>query len=112
VWCWYRVATALEAVKHRVMMRDMVGCGASPRHGEVVPSFEEYRWPLLDVMAALPKGEKVVLVAHSFSGQSLALAMERYPEKVVFITATMPAAGKPMMYAFRQVPPSAHLVAT
>jgi hypothetical protein len=32
--------------------------------------------------------------------------MERYPEKVavaVFATATMPAAGKPMTYAFKQV---------
>jgi pimeloyl-ACP methyl ester carboxylesterase len=105
-WCWYRVATALKAAGHRVTMRDMAGCGASTGRGEEVPSFEEYSRPLLDVVAALSEGEKAFLVAHSFGGQSLALAMERYPEKVavaVFVTATMPAAGKPMTYAFKQV---------
>ncbi|KAK8462020.1 hypothetical protein SEVIR_1G131500v4 [Setaria viridis] len=106
-WCWYRVATALEAVGHRVTALDMAGCGASPGRGEEVASFEEYSRPLLEVVAVLPEGEKAVLVAHSFGGQSLALAMETYPEKVavaVFVTATMPAAGKPMTYAFKQVP--------
>ena len=105
-WCWYRVATALEAAGHRVTALDMAGCGASPGRGEEVASFEEYSRPLLDAVAALPGAEKAVLVAHSFGGQSLALAMERYPEKVavaVFVTATMPAAGKPMTYAFKQV---------
>lgn len=105
-WSWYRVATALEAAGHRVTALDMAGCGASPGRGEEVASFEEYSRPLLDAVAALPEGEKAVLVAHSFGGQSLALAMERYPEKVsvaVFVTATMPAAGKPMTYAFKQL---------
>ena len=100
------MATALEAAGHRVTALDMTGCGASPGRGEEVASFEEYSRPLLDAVAALPGGEKAVLVAHSFGGQSLALAMERYPEKVavaVFVTATMPAAGKPMTYAFKQV---------
>jgi pimeloyl-ACP methyl ester carboxylesterase len=76
----------------------MAGCG------EEVASFEEYSRSLLGAVATLPEGEKVVLVAHSFGGQSLALAMERHPEKVtvaVFVTATMPAAGNPMaVYAF------------
>ncbi|VAH54309.1 unnamed protein product [Triticum turgidum subsp. durum] len=99
-WSWYRVSTALEAAGHRVTAPDMAGCG------EEVASFEEYSRPLLDAVAALPEGEQAVLVAHSFGGQSLALAMERHPEKVsvaVFVTATMPAAGKPMTYAFNQL---------
>ena len=105
-WCWYKVATALSSAGHRVTALDMAACGASPARAEEVASFEEYSRPLLDAVAALPGAEKVVLVAHSFGGQSLALAMERYPEKVavaVFVTATMPAAGKPMTYAFKQV---------
>jgi pimeloyl-ACP methyl ester carboxylesterase len=101
-WSWYRVPTALAAAGHRVTALDMAGCG------EEVASFEEYSRSLLGAVAALPEGEKVVLVAHSFGGQSLALAMERHPEKVtvaVFVTATMPAAGNPMaVYAFMQVP--------
>ncbi|OEL31317.1 putative esterase PIR7A [Dichanthelium oligosanthes] len=104
-WCWYRVATILEAAGHRVTALDMAGCGASPGRGEEVGSFEEYSRPLLDAVAALPEGEKAVLVAHSFGGQSLALAMERYPVKAavaVFAPATMPAAGKPMSFAFKQ----------
>ncbi|CAO2038645.1 unnamed protein product, partial [Urochloa humidicola] len=105
-WCWYKVATALQAAGHRVTALDMAGCGARPGHGEEVASFEEYSRPLLDAVAALPESEKAVLVAHSFGGQSLALTMERHPEKIaaaVFVTATMPAAGKPMTYAFKQL---------
>ena len=105
-WSWYKVATALSSAGHRVTALDMAACGARPGRAEEVLSFEEYSRPLLDAVAALPGGEKAVLVAHSFGGQSLALAMERYPEKVavaVFVTATMPAAGKPMTYAFKQV---------
>ncbi|KAL6613859.1 hypothetical protein ACP70R_036129 [Stipagrostis hirtigluma subsp. patula] len=105
-WCWYKVATALRSAGHRVTALDMAGCGARPGRGEEVASFEEYSRPLLDAMAALPEGEKAVLVAHSFGGQSMALAMERHPDKVtvaVFVTATMPAAGKPMSFAFEQL---------
>ncbi|CAL4969839.1 unnamed protein product [Urochloa decumbens] len=105
-WCWYRVATVLETAGHRVTALDMAGCGASPGHGEDVESFEEYCRPLLDTVAALPEGEKAVLVGHSFGGQCLALAMERFPEKVamaVFVTATMPVPGKPMSFAFKQL---------
>uniref|UniRef100_A0A0A9DH46 AB hydrolase-1 domain-containing protein n=1 Tax=Arundo donax TaxID=35708 RepID=A0A0A9DH46_ARUDO len=83
----------------------MAACGASPARAEEVASFEEYSRPLLDAVAALPPAEKAVLVGHSFGGQSLALAMERYPEKVavaVFVSAAMPAAGKAMTLVLEQ----------
>ncbi|KAL6839905.1 hypothetical protein ACP4OV_029715 [Aristida adscensionis] len=105
-WAWYRVAAALSSAGHRVTALDMAACGARPGRAEDVPSFEEYSRPLLDAVAALPDGEKAVLAAHSFGGQSLALAMERHPDKIaaaVFVTATMPAAGKPMSFAFKQL---------
>ncbi|XP_059670894.1 methylesterase 10-like [Cornus florida] len=44
-------------------------------------------------MASLPSGEKVVLVAHSYGGLGISLAMERFPEKIsvaVYLTALMP----------------------
>ncbi|OQU88164.1 probable esterase PIR7A [Sorghum bicolor] len=98
-WCWYKVATLLTSAGHRVTALDMAGCGASPARGEDVASFEDYSRPLLDVVAALPPREQAVLVGHSFGGKSLALAMERFPDRVaaaVFVSAAMPAAGNPM----------------
>jgi hypothetical protein len=100
------VATILESAGHRVTALDMAACGASAACIEEVRSFEEYSRPLLDAVAALPPGEKAVLVGHSFGGQSLAPAMERYSDKVavaVFISAAMPAAGKPMAFVLEQV---------
>ncbi|KAJ1277365.1 hypothetical protein BS78_05G289300 [Paspalum vaginatum] len=104
-WCWYKVATVLSSAGHRVTALDMAACGASPQRTEEVPSFEEYSRPLLDVLAGLPPEEKAILVGHSFGGLSLALAMERNPDKVavaVFVAAPMPAAGKPMDVVFQQ----------
>ncbi|KAG2594083.1 hypothetical protein PVAP13_5NG618400 [Panicum virgatum] len=105
-WRWYKVATALSSAGHRVTALDMAACGARPGRAEEVSSFEEYSRPLLDAVAALPAGEKAVLVGHSFGGRSLALAMERYPDRVsvaVFVSAAMPAAGKPMTLVFQQL---------
>ncbi|KAG2603188.1 probable esterase PIR7A [Panicum virgatum] len=104
-WCWYRVATLLSSAGHRVTALDMAACGASPARAEEVASFEEYSRPLLDTVAALPPGEQVVLVGHSFGGQSLALAMERCPDSVavaVFASAAMPALGKPMAFVLQE----------
>ncbi|KAK1669536.1 hypothetical protein QYE76_057695 [Lolium multiflorum] len=105
-WCWYRVVTILRSAGHRVDALDMAACGASPGRADEVGSFEEYSRPLLDTLAALPPGEKVVLVGHSYGGQSLALAMQAFPDRVsvaVFASAAMPAAGKPMKFVSEQV---------
>uniref|UniRef100_A0ACD5Z2Y2 Uncharacterized protein n=1 Tax=Avena sativa TaxID=4498 RepID=A0ACD5Z2Y2_AVESA len=102
-WCWYRVATILRSAGHRVAALDMAACGASPGRADEVGSFEEYSRPLL---AALPPGERAVLVGHSYGGQSLALAMQAHPERVavaVFASAAMPAAGKPMKFVSEQL---------
>ncbi|CAD6228323.1 unnamed protein product [Miscanthus lutarioriparius] len=81
-WCWYKVATLLSSAGHRVTALDMAACGASPGRAEEVPSFEEYSRPLLAAVAGLPPDEKAVLISHSFGGLNLALAMERYPDRV------------------------------
>jgi len=105
-WCWYRVTTLLTSAGHRVTALDMAACGASPGRAEEVPSFEEYSRPLLAAVAGLPPDEKAVLVGHSFGGLSLGLAMEQCPDRVavvVFVSALMPAAGKPMAFVLEQV---------
>ncbi|XP_066368305.1 probable esterase PIR7A [Miscanthus floridulus] len=98
-WCWYKAATALRRAGHRVTAPDMAGCGAHPARVDEVRSFEEYSRPLLDAVAALPPGERAVLVGHSHGGCSVALAAERFPDKVaaaVFVAASMPAVGRSM----------------
>ncbi|KAL5202101.1 hypothetical protein ABZP36_013053 [Zizania latifolia] len=99
-WCWYKAATALRRAGHRTTAVDMAGCGAHPARVGEVRTFEEYSRPLLDALAALPPRERVVLVAHSHGGFSAALAAERLPERlaaVVFLTASLPAVGCPMV---------------
>uniref|UniRef100_A0A0E0DQQ1 AB hydrolase-1 domain-containing protein n=1 Tax=Oryza meridionalis TaxID=40149 RepID=A0A0E0DQQ1_9ORYZ len=98
-WCWYRVAAALRRAGHRATALDMAAAGAHPARVDEVRTFEEYSRPLLDALAALPAGERVVLVGHSQGGFSVALAAERFPERVaavVFLTAAMPPVGRPM----------------
>uniref|UniRef100_A0ACD5XCW3 Uncharacterized protein n=1 Tax=Avena sativa TaxID=4498 RepID=A0ACD5XCW3_AVESA len=83
----------------------MAACGARPGRAGEVGSFEEYSRPLLDALAALPPGERAVLVGHSYGGQSLALAMQAFPDRVavaVFASAAMPAVGKPMKFVSEQ----------
>jgi pimeloyl-ACP methyl ester carboxylesterase len=98
-WCWYKAATALRRAGHAVTALDMAGCGAHPARVDEVRTFEEYSRPLLDAVAALPPGDRAVLVGHSQGGFSVALAAERFPEKVaaaVFLAASLPIAGQSM----------------
>ncbi|CAO2203699.1 unnamed protein product [Urochloa humidicola] len=98
-WCWYRVATLLRAAGHRVSAPDLAASGADARRlRDAAPTFESYTRPLLDALAALPYGERAVLVGHSFGGMSVALAAETFPEKVaaaVFVTALLPDCAHP-----------------
>ncbi|KAG8079003.1 hypothetical protein GUJ93_ZPchr0007g3012 [Zizania palustris] len=98
-WCWYKVVTELRSAGHRVTALDLAASGVHPAQVDEVGSFEEYSRPLLDAVAAAPEGERLVLVGHSHGGLSLALAMERFPDKItaaVFVAAAMPCVGKHM----------------
>ncbi|KAL0450282.1 UNVERIFIED_CONTAM: Salicylic acid-binding protein 2 [Sesamum latifolium] len=81
-WCWYKLKPLLEAAGHRVTAFDLAASGIDTRTLEELRSFEDYSQPLLDFMASLPSEEKVVLVGHSLGGMNIALAMEKYPEKI------------------------------
>ncbi|BAD87170.1 putative pir7b protein [Oryza sativa Japonica Group] len=96
-WCWYKVVTMLRSEGHRVTALDLAASGVHPARVDEVHSFEEYSQPLLDAVAEAPAGERLILVGHSFGGLSIALAMERFPEKIavaVFVAAAVPCVGK------------------
>ncbi|KQJ89439.1 methylesterase 17 [Brachypodium distachyon] len=88
-WCWYRLLALLRRSGYRVSCVDLA---ATTRSSGVVASFEEYTAPLVDLMEALPDGEKVILVGHSAGGLSLTHAMHLFSDRIkqaIFIAATM-----------------------
>ncbi|XVE87201.1 hypothetical protein DITRI_Ditri18aG0097000 [Diplodiscus trichospermus] len=92
-WCWYKLKPWLESAGHRVTAIDLAASGIDMNAIQGVHSMYEYTKPLLETLASLPPGEKVILVGHSLGGLNLALAMDKFPEKIsvgVFLTAFMP----------------------
>ncbi|XP_009383535.2 probable esterase PIR7A [Musa acuminata AAA Group] len=93
-WCWYKLTALLRSAGHTVTALDLAGSGVHPQRLDEVRSFGDYARPLMEVMASIPPREKVVLVGHSYGGACVALAMERFPEKVlvaVFVAGIMPS---------------------
>uniref|UniRef100_A0A0D3EYC7 AB hydrolase-1 domain-containing protein n=1 Tax=Oryza barthii TaxID=65489 RepID=A0A0D3EYC7_9ORYZ len=91
-WCWYKVVTMLRSEGHHVTALDLAASGVHPAR------IDESR-PLLDAVAVAPAGERLILVGHSFGGLSIALAMERFLDKIavaVFAASSMPCVGKHM----------------
>lgn len=105
-WCWYKVATLLKSAGHDVTALDLAACGVHTKRITEIKSIAEYSEPLLQAMESVPDDETVILVGHSFGGLSLALAMERFPEKIsvaVFASAALPRVGYPMSIIFQEV---------
>ncbi|RRT83420.1 hypothetical protein B296_00017725 [Ensete ventricosum] len=93
-WCWYKLVVLLRLAGHRVTTLDLAASGVHPQRLDELESFADYSRPLTELMAAIPPHERVVLVGHSYGGVSLALAMEKFAEKIlvaVFATALMPS---------------------
>ncbi|KAJ4788313.1 methyl esterase 3 [Rhynchospora pubera] len=98
-WCWYKVASLLKSAGNNVTALDLAACGVHPKRITELESFAEYSEPLLQALQSVPENERVILVGHSFGGLSLALAMERFPEKIsvaVFASAALPRVGFPL----------------
>jgi pimeloyl-ACP methyl ester carboxylesterase len=107
-WSWFKVATPLRAAGYRVDTPDLAASGVDPRPLREVPTFRDYTAPLLDLLAALPAGDRVVLVGHSLGGVSVALAAELFPDKVaaaVFLCAFMPDCAARPSHVLEKVRP-------
>lgn len=92
-WCWFKLATLLKSVGHRVTALDLGSCGVNPKRLDEVNSISDSLQPLMDFIASLPHDERVILVGHSYGGMAISLAIESFPEKVsaaVYVTAFMP----------------------
>ena len=105
-WCWFKLKPLLEAAGHRVSAFDLSASGTNTKVIQQVTSLSDYTLPLLEFMAAVPAEEKVVLVGHSLGGMNIALAMDKFPEKVavaVFLTAFMPDSVHKASYVIDKV---------
>ncbi|CAN1190651.1 Polyneuridine-aldehyde esterase [Linum perenne] len=92
-WCWYKLIPLLKSNGHRVTALDLGACGTNPKQLDEIHTISDYAEPLMQFMAALSGDERVVLVAHSFGGYIISLAMEKFEKKVVvavYVTALMP----------------------
>ncbi|KAG5241361.1 Chain family protein [Salix suchowensis] len=92
-WCWQKLKKLLESASNRVTLLDLAASGTNMKKIEDVEIFDEYSEPLLDFLASLQPKEKVILVGHSLGGINLALAAEKFPNRIavaVFLTAFMP----------------------
>ncbi|XP_027347664.1 salicylic acid-binding protein 2-like [Abrus precatorius] len=92
-WCWYKLKPRLESAGHKVTMLDLAASGINLEKIEDVNTLSQYSEPLLQLMATIPPNEKVIIVGHSLGGLNIALAMDKFPEKVavgVFLSAFAP----------------------
>jgi len=96
----------LESAGHKVSVLDLAASGTNMHKIEDVHTFSHYSEPLLQLMATIPSNEKVILVGHSLGGLNIALAMEKFPEKVavaVFLTAVVPDIKHNPSYVLQKV---------
>ena len=105
-WSWCKLKPRLESEGHKVTVLDLAASGINMKRIADVDTFSQYSEPLLQLMTTIPSNEKVVLVGHSFGGMNIALAMEKFPEKVavgVFLTAFAPDTEHRPSYVLEQV---------
>ncbi|XP_010548386.1 PREDICTED: methylesterase 1-like [Tarenaya hassleriana] len=106
-WCWYKVKPRLEEAGHRVTVMDLAGSGIDvTRTIKDVNTCVEYSDPLIKILGSSPPSEKVVLVGHSFGGMSLAIASEKFPDKIsvsVYLTAFMPDTKNPPSFVIDKI---------
>ncbi|KAL9326999.1 hypothetical protein ACSQ67_007644 [Phaseolus vulgaris] len=105
-WSWYKLKPLLESAGHKVTVLDLAASGINMQKIEDVHTFSQYTEPLLQLLAKIPPNEKVILVGHSLGGLNIALAMEKFPEKIlacVFVTAFVPDTEHSPSYVLEKV---------
>ncbi|XVE87199.1 hypothetical protein DITRI_Ditri18aG0096900 [Diplodiscus trichospermus] len=92
-WCWYKLITLLKSAGHRVTSLDLGASGINPKKLNELSCISDYLQPLMDLMASLPREEKVILVCHSYGGMAISVVVEKFPNNIsvaVYVTAYMP----------------------
>lgn len=110
-WCWHKLQPMLEAAGQRVTSLDLAASGIDKRSLHELQTLDHYTQPLLELMGTLSPEEKVVLVGHSLGGMNLALAMDKYPNKIsvaVFLAAFMPDSVHAPSYVLDKVNKLSH----
>lgn len=78
-WCWYEVATELEARGHGTVTTDLPAHGGEPTAADAV-CFEDYVKHVVGLVEATP--DETVLVGHSIAGMVVTQVAEAYPRAV------------------------------
>ncbi|XP_042481885.1 salicylic acid-binding protein 2-like [Macadamia integrifolia] len=102
-WFWYKVTPILEAAGYKVTTVQLGPSVTMDVDSLENVSFSTYSKPLFDLLECID--HKVLLVAHSAGGFNIAVAMEKYPNKIlagVFIAAYMPDTTHSMSYVLDQ----------
>lgn len=103
-WCWFKVKCLLESSGHKATALDLRASGTDPADVTAIQSFRDYNLPLERFFAALPGGEKVILVGHSAGGLSVTNALRKFPDKVdvaVYVGASMLKSGYQSSHDFK-----------
>ncbi|KAL3649401.1 hypothetical protein CASFOL_005804 [Castilleja foliolosa] len=104
-WVYYKLKPRVESAGYRFTPISLAAAGNSPKKLEEVRSLHDYTTPLLEVLASVPEGEKVILIGHSGGGYAAAYAMEKHPEKIsvaVFLNALMPDSKNKPAYVIEE----------
>ena len=102
-WCWREVATALRARGHQVFTPTQTGCGERSHLLSKDITLDTF----VDDIANVIQWEDlqdVILVGHSFGGNSISGVADRMPERIrrlIYLDAVMLEGGQTM---FGQIP--------
>lgn len=111
-WCWTKVVPALARRGHRALALDMPGSGEDCTPLPKV-TLDSYAARIGEALAA--EKEPVVLVGHSLGSMAVALATERWPERVkrlVYLAGFAPRDGQSLFTSLEAMDNPASTVTT
>lgn len=72
-WSWYKIRCLLESTGQKVSCPDLSSSGTDRTDADTIFTFQDYNKPLDDLLASLPKNEKVSVLVSSYSIDTLCL---------------------------------------
>ena len=103
-WCWRQVANALRARGHSVFTPTQTGCGERAHLLSKSITLDTFVDDIANVLL-WEDLRAVILVGHSFGGNSISGVADRMPERIrqlIYLDAVMLEGGQTM---FGQIPP-------